>query len=257
MRLLLVGLALAASSFAQSRHWVQLFNGKNLKGWTPKITGYALGDNYGNTFRVEKGVLKVVYDKDKYPEFGGRFGHLFYKTKFSHYILAVEYRFVGEQAKGGPDWAIRNSGAMLHSQDPKTMTKDQDFPISMEAQFLGGAETGVRHTMNLCTPGTEAFRNGEMIRGHCITSSSETYRGDQWVRVEMEVNGADFKHLIDGKVVLEYQKAQIGGGNVSNHNPAAKKDGMALTEGYISLQSESHPIEFRKVEIVDLSKKKR
>jgi len=42
--------------------WISLFNGKNLDGWTPKIAGYELGDNYGNTFRVEDGVLKVAYD---------------------------------------------------------------------------------------------------------------------------------------------------------------------------------------------------
>src|SRR6185436_6787309 len=86
--------------------WIQLFNGRNLDGWTPKITGYPLGENYGNTFRVENGVLKVSYDQ--YTEFGGKFGHLFYKDKFSHYILAAEYRFVGDQVPGGPSWALRN-----------------------------------------------------------------------------------------------------------------------------------------------------
>ena len=52
-------------------------------GWTPKITGYAAGENYNDTFRVENGVLKVVYDK--YDAFDGKFGHLFYKDAFSHY----------------------------------------------------------------------------------------------------------------------------------------------------------------------------
>jgi hypothetical protein len=250
MRLLIIGLALASCAFGQTRNWVQLFNGKDLDGWTPKITRYPLGENFGNTFRVEDGVIKVSYDK--YTHFAERFGHLFYKTKFSHYYLAVEYRFVGEQAPGGPAWALRNSGVMLHCQAPETMTRYQDFPISIEGQFLGGAATGVRTTSNLCTPGTEAFRNGTMIPGHCLNSTSETYRGDQWVRAEFEVNGSSIKHIIDGKVVLEYQQTQIGGGQVTHFDPAAKKDGTALTEGYISLQSESHPIEFRKVEIAEI-----
>jgi hypothetical protein len=232
--------------------WVQLFNGKDMDGWIPKITGYETGENFGNTFRVENGVLKVSYDQ--YDEFRNRFGHLFYKTPFSHYVIGVEYRFVGEQVKGGPGWALRNSGVMLHCQPPETMTKDQDFPISIEAQLLGGGPTGERTTMNLCTPGTNVEIDGKLFTTHCKTSSSATYRGDQWVRVEMEVRGAErIIHRVEGQTVLAYDKPQIGGGNVSNHDPAVKKDGTLLTEGHISLQSESHPIEFRKVEILNLT----
>ncbi len=217
-----------------------------------KITGYDLGNNYANTFRVENGIFKVGYEN--YPEFANKFGHIFYKTKFSHYIVAAEYRFVGEQVKGGPGWALRNNGIMVHSQAPETMGKDQDFPISIEVQLLGGAETGARTTANVCTPGTEIFRNGEMVKSHCFNSNSETYRGDQWVRVEAEVLGSEsIRHIIGGKTVLEYQNLQIGGGSVSNFDPAVKKDGTALGEGYIALQGESHPTEFRKIEILNLS----
>jgi hypothetical protein len=246
-----------AVSFAQNdpdrKDWIQLFNGKNLDGWVPKITGFPLGENYGNTFRVADGLLKVSYDQ--YPEFGNHFGHIFYKNrKFSHYIVAAEYRFVGEQSKGGPGWALRNNGIMFHCQAPETMGKDQDFPISVEAQLLGGGPTGERSTLNVCTPGTEIFRNGEMVKGHCVNSTSPTFRGDQWVRVEVEVLGSEHvRHMIDGKVVLEYDKLQIGGPNVSNYDPAVKKDGAPLAEGYIALQAESHPTEFRKVEVLDLS----
>ena len=248
---------LSAAVFAQNgpnrKDWIQLFNGKNLDGWVPKITGFPLGENYGNTFRVENGVLKVSYDQ--YPEFGGHFGHLFYRNrKFSHYIVAAEYRFVGEQAKGGPDWAFRNNGIMFHCQAPDSMGKDQDFPISIEAQLLGGGATGERPTANVCTPGTEIFRNSEMVKTHCLNSRSQTYRGDQWVRVEVEVLGSErVRHVIDGKTVLEYGNLEIGGGNVSNYDPTVKKDGAPLGEGYIALQAESHPTEFRKVELLDLT----
>jgi 3-keto-disaccharide hydrolase len=234
------------------KEWIQLFNGKNLDGWIPKIAGYPLGENFNDTFRVENGILKVSYDK--YPAFDNKFGHLFYRQKFSYYILAAEYRFVGEQAKGAPAWALRNNGLMIHSQAPETMTKDQDFPISIEVQLLGGAETGDRSTANVCTPGTEIFRNGAMVRGHCTNSTSATYRGDQWVRVEVEVHGSEhIKHTMDGKTVLEYDLPQIGGTGVSNFDPAVKKDGMLLSEGYITIQGESHPTEFRKIELLNLS----
>lgn len=248
---------LAASGFAQNdpnrKDWIQLFDGRDLDGWVPKIAGYPLGENYANTFRVENGLLRVSYDQ--YQEFGNRFGHLFYrKRKFSHYIVAAEYHFVGEQVKGGPDWAFRNNGIMFHCQPPETMGKDQDFPISIEAQLLGGRTTGERSTANVCTPGTEIFRNGEMVKSHCLNSTSRTYRGNQWVRVEVEVLGSEHvRQMIDGQTVLEYGKLQIGGGNVIQFDPAIKKDGAPLGEGYIAIQGESAPTEFRKIEVLDLS----
>jgi Domain of Unknown Function (DUF1080) len=233
--------------------WIQLFNGKDINDWRVKITGYPLNDNYGNTFRVEDGLLKVAYDA--YPNFDEKFGHIFYKQKFSYYLLGVEYRFVGDQVKGGPGWAFRNSGAMLHCQAPETMGLKQDFPISIEVQLLGGNGKDERPTANLCTPGTNVVMNGELFTDHCISSTSKTYHGDQWVRVEVLVLGDSLvKHMIDNKIVLQYEKPQIGNGNVSNYDPAVKKDGMLLQEGYISLQSESHPVEFRKVELINLEK---
>ena len=233
--------------------WVQLFNGKDLDGWKPKITGYALDDNYGNTFRVENGMMKVNYDG--YSSFDNKFGHIFYKDKFSYYLLAVEYRFTGEQCKNGPSWAFRNSGMMLHCQPPETMMQKQDFPISIEVQLLGGNGKDERTTANLCTPGTNVVMNGNLFTPHCINSKSKTYHGDQWVRAEVLVLGDSvIKHIVENKIVLEYSKPQIGGGNVDNYDPAIKKDGTLLKEGYISLQSESHPVEFRKVELVDLLK---
>lgn len=237
---------------APAAEWKPLFNGKNLDGWTPKIRNYPLGENFGNTFRVENGVMKVGYEA--YDAFNERFGHIFYRDKFSHYVIAVEYRFTGDQAKGGPGWAARNSGIMVHCQDPKTIGKDQDFPISIEVQLLGGLGKGPRTTANLCTPGTNVVMDGQLFTTHCKNSTSPTFDGDQWVRVEAEVNGDGWiRHYVNGEKVLEYEKAQVGGGSVSGHDPAAKPDGKLLTEGWISLQSESHPVEFRKVEILSLA----
>lgn len=251
----LFGIALlltAAASPQEGQKWIQLFNGKNLDGWTPKIKGYDLGDNYQNTFRVENGVMRVSYAG--YENWENRFGHIFYRSPFSRYVIAVEYRFTGEQVPGGPGWALRNSGIMVHCQDPKTMLKDQDFPISIEVQLLGGNGTDKRSTANLCTPGTNVVMDGKLVATHCINSSSETFHGGRWVRVEVEVDGDQvITHKVNGQPVLSYQQPQIGGGSVSNFDPAVKQDGKLLKAGYISLQSESHPVEFRKVELRDLS----
>jgi len=233
---------------ATQGEWIQLFNGRDLTGWTPKITGYDLGDNFGNTFRVEDGLLKVAYDQ--YAEFDGRYGHLFYDESFSHYVLRIEYRFVGEQAPGGPGWAIRNSGVMIHGEPAEAMSKDQDFPVSIEVQFLGGSGEGERTTANLCTPGTNVVMHGELVTRHCTNSSSRTYEGEEWVTVETEVRGGEvIRHSIDGQVVLEYEQPQLDDREEHSRQLAVRQGGLILTEGTISLQSESHPIEFRRVEL--------
>ena len=232
--------------------WVQLFNGKDLNDWLIKFSKHDLGDNFNDTFRVESGLLEVRYDK--WTTFNGEFGHIFYKEPFSYYRLAAEYRFVGIQVAGGPAWAIRNNGLMLHSPHPKTMLKDQDFPISLETQLLGGLGDGKpRTTANLCTPGTNVVINDKLVTTHCLNSTSKTYDGDQWVRVEVEVHGGErIRHVLEGQVVFEYTKPQIGGGAVAPVDPAIKVDGTMLTGGYISLQAETAPADFRKVEIVNL-----
>lgn len=248
----LPGFCSGAAEQQDQKEWIQLFNGKDLEGWIPKFTGRDLNDNYRDTFRVENGVLKVVYDK--WDKFNGEFGHLFYKRKFSHYIIAVEYRFAGNQVPGAPSWAFRNSGIMVHCQPPETMTRDQDFPISIEIQLLGGPGQGERPTANLCTPGTHVVMNGKLVTQHCINSTSKTYHGDQWVRVEAMVLGDSvIRHIVDGVTVLSYEMPQIGGGSVNRHDPRVKRDGELLSEGYIALQAESHPVEFRKVELLNLA----
>jgi hypothetical protein len=247
-------LAFAASASAQSPgDWIQLFNGKNLDGWTVKFTKSDLGVNLNDTVRAEDGMLRIRYDRWK-TTFNGEFGHLFYKQPFSYYRIAAEYRFTGEQVTGGPEWAKRNNGLMLHSQDPRTMLKDQDFPISIEVQLLGGLGDGKpRTTANLCTPGTHVVFNGELRTAHCTNSTSKTYDGDQWVRVEVEVLGNErIRHIVDGQVVLEYTKPQIGGGSASPTDPAVKVDGTQLASGFIAIQAESGPTDFRKIEVLNL-----
>jgi hypothetical protein len=230
--------------------WQSLFNGKDLTGWTPKFKGHPLGENYADTFRVEDGVLRVVYDG--YSQFEGTFGHLFYKTPFSNYVLRVEYRFVGDQAEGGPGWALRNSGIMVHGQAPETMRVDQDFPVSLEAQLLGGDGEHPRSTGNLCTPGTHVVMEDKLVTRHCTNSRSKTYHGEQWVTAEVEAHGnGRIIHRINGEVVLEYEQPQLDPKDADSKRLIKDGDVM-LHGGSISLQAESHPVEFRKVEIRQL-----
>ena len=242
-----------AQKKSKSGKWIKLFNGKDLKGWTVKIKDHPVNNNWGNTFRVENGVMKVSYDQYD-GKFKEQFGHIFYKKKFSAYLLVVEYRFTGDQIKDGPGWALRNSGMMLHGQSPETMALDQDFPISMEAQLLGGNGKDERTTNNLCTPGTNVVMKEKLFTPHCVNSSSKTYHGDQWVRAEVLVLGDSIiKHIVQGDTVLVYGKPQYDGRD-KWVKQAGLADGATIKEGTISLQSESHPVEFRKVELFDLEK---
>jgi len=233
--------------------WVSLFNGKDLTGWKIKISGSELNDNYKNTFQVKDGNLVVSYDE--YETFNGEFGHIYYDKKFSSYRMRVEYRFLGEQVPGGPGWAFRNSGIMFHCQSPESIGKDQDFPVSIEAQILGGNGTDERPTANVCTPGTHFSMEGHLITDHCTNSNSKTYHGDQWITMEIEVTGnGPIKHWVNGELVMEYDKPQLDENDEDAQKLIANGQNIMLSEGYISLQAESHPMEYRKVEILELAK---
>jgi hypothetical protein len=245
----------AASNDPNAREWVQMFNGRDLNDWQIKFAHHPLGENFRNTFRVEDGLLKVRYDQ--WPSFDGEFGHIFYKRPFSYYLVAAEYRFVGGQVAGaGPSlaWAKRNNGIMVAGQSAESMGLDQDFPMSLEVQLLGGLSDGKpRPTGNLCTPGTNVHFGDSLITRHCTNSTSKTYDGDQWVRVEALVLGDSIiKHIVNGDTVMTYRKPEMGGGSANNMKPGVKVDGTPITSGTISLQAETAEIDFRKVEVLNL-----
>ena len=234
--------------------WVNLFNGENLNGWEMKIAGYELNNNYRNTFSVNDGVIKVSYND--YDSFDEKFGHLFYtKKKFKNYHLKMDYKFYGEHANlfknENEAWNYKNSGVMLHSEDPSKMFLDQEFPVSIEAQFLGGSGDRDRPTLNMCSPGTEVDINGSQALKHCVSSSSNTYHTEDWVSIELIVySDSIVHHIIDRDTVMTYSNIKIGGGYLSDN--FTDLIGKPLKEGYISLQSEGHPIEFKNIRVKEL-----
>jgi hypothetical protein len=232
--------------------WKPIFNGKDLDGWITKIHHHEAGINFGNTFRAEDGMIKVRYDQ--YGDFNDQFGHLYYNTPFSYFHLKLEYRFHGSLHKGAPGYTILNSGVMFHSQDPRTMPKEQNWPISVEMQFLAGLDDGQpRPTGNMCSPGTEIVFNGKQYNGHCLNSNSKTYGRNEWVKAELIVLGDSLiKHIINGDTVLQYSKTSMGGGVVERYNPKIWQPGKPLKSGYIALQSEGQPIDFRNIMIREL-----
>lgn len=242
----------ANQSTNKENEWRTLFNGKDLYGWSVKIHHHELGDNYANTFRVVDGNIQINYDD--YEEFNERYGHLFYAEPFSSYHLKFEYRFTDQWMKDAPSYTYRNSGIMFHSQDPKTILKEQDWPISVEYQMLADAGDGnPRPTGNMCSPGTEVFFDGKLFPGHCINSSSKTYKWDEWVSGELIVfSDSLIIHVVNGDTVLQYASPHIGGGVANRFNPEIKIDGQPLKNGYIGLQAEGQGVDFREIKIKKL-----
>jgi hypothetical protein len=240
------------STASEKGEWIKLFNGKDINDWVVKIHHHDVGVNFGNTFRVEDGMIKVRYDQ--YGDFNDQFSHLYYKIPFSQFHLKLEYHFTGELQKGAPDYTLLNSGVMFHSQDPHGMLNEQNWPISVEMQFLAGLGDGKpRPTGNMCSPGTEIEYQGKLYEDHCLNSTSKTYDKDEWVRAELIVLGDSLvTHIINGDTVLQYSKPTMGGGVVQGFDSTLWQPGKPLTSGFIALQSEGQPIDFRNIELMNL-----
>jgi hypothetical protein len=247
--ILLAVVLVSGNSIQEKENWISLFNGKNLDGWVAKFSGYQLGNNYKNTFRVEDGLLKISYDK--YEKFNNEFGHLFFADRaFSNYKIKAEFRFTGEQVKDGPAWAFRNNGLMLHCQLPQTMRINQAFPVSMEVQLLGDDGSGNRPCANPCTPGTHFIKDDSLVTVHCPSISPRTIDGQKWNTIEVEVRADSlFRHILNGEVVAEYYNPQYDPGD-EDAQKFISNGSLKLSEGYIAIQAETHPTEFRKIEVL-------
>jgi hypothetical protein len=257
--LLLITLGLFVLSCQQQSHssqqqWISLFNGKDLSGWTPKFKGFAAGVNYKDTFRVEDGLLTVSYDQ--WQDFDNQaFGHLFSQQSYSHYKIQLQYRFIGQQITQEQEyaWAYRNNGLMLHAPPAEYMDIEQAFPMSAEAQLLGGNGQDPRTSGNLCSPSTNIVKNGELLSQHCFNSDSQTLHGDQWVLFEAEVYGSGaIKHYINGKLVFEYSELQADPSDPWGKKWLEQGHPIKLTKGHIALQAETHPVQFRNIRLRSL-----
>lgn len=250
--------ALMAGPARAADKWKPIFDGKSLDGWTPKIRGIPLGENWQDTFVVQDGAIRVSYAK--YEKFESRFGHLFYKTPFKAFRLRLKYRVLEPPLPDTPGWARSNSGVMFLSQSPESMGLQQAFPVSVEFQILGADGPGKRPTGNVCTPGVSIVLNGAKQPAHCTDSSGPTIPNGTWTDLELEVTPEGrITEVINGAVVHRYSDVAL-----DPNDPMAAADAKKLiearggvlpvTEGWIALQSEGHPIEFKAIEVMELKK---
>ena len=229
--------------------WKPLFNGKNLKGWQVKIAGYPLGENFGNTFRVEEGMLEVRYNA--YDSFRNRFGGLYYSKKFSNYRLRIEYRFTGETTVGAPSWGYRDGGVQYHCQSPASLQLNQSFPVCLEYNLHGGNGKDERPVGEICVSGTYVTINGKRNELNCTPATvKKTFHGDQWVTLEIDVRADGIRHFVNGEEILHFENPRYNPDHAIGKTFIVNGDDK-VKEGYISLQSNSHPMDFRKIEILE------
>lgn len=247
----------ASAQEVKAGPWRSLFDGRTLDGWTPKIAKHPVGENHQQTFVVDQGAIRVSYAG--YDTLNGQFGHLFYKTPFKAYRLRFTYRFLTEGGLADtPAWARSNSGVMFHSQSPESMTVEQSFPVSVEFQLLGKDGDGPRPTGAVCTPGITITFDGVKAKEHCTPSANApTIPDGTWTKVELEVrpNGEVFQK-IDGVVGHRYAGLTLDPDDTvaGGAKPYILARGaQPVTEGYIALQSEGHPIAFKDIEIQELT----
>ncbi len=259
---LLVVFTSCKTTNTKTENWQPLFNGKDLSGWDIKIKDQPIGDNYKNTFRIEDSMIRVDYSS--YDSFNLKFGHLYTQPSFAFYKLKMQYRFTGTQIAGAPSWGNRNSGVMIHAQSAKSMELHQNFPVSLEVQFLCGNGNDTVPTGNVCTPGTWLTFNGKPFYNHIQNSSSKTYFKNEWVTSITEVYGDSLvRQIINNDTVLIYTKPMIGEGFVGGNNNwhwAGIMDSMVwinkantpLGNGHIALQAESQPVDFKNIMLLNL-----
>ena len=231
--------------------WIPLFNGENLDGWTPKIAKHPLGENFNNTFRVEKGILKACYDQ--YTDFDMQFGHLYTNQSYENYMIRVEYRFDGEVMHDAPSWTAFNSGIMLHTQSPLSLSLNQSFPVSLEGQFLATGTSAGTQTSNVCTPGTDVEFEGERTKQHILDSSSVLFPPETWVTFEAEVHSDKLIiYRINGEEVLRYTHPTLDETDKDAARLLANGAYVQVSHGHIALQAEGHPVWFRNIKIKPL-----
>jgi hypothetical protein len=256
--------------------WTQLFNPKDTSlrtNWDIKVRKSALNVDTRNTFRygIANGDTFIDVNYSNWTTYldgsDELHSHMGYKIRpFSYYLLRGEYMVMSTaRPASSPSWANQNNGFMLHSQSVASMNLNQDFPASLEAQLLGPANTTSgggsvsASTMNLCTPGTgfSTTPTGTTSSTHCIPSRQGLARAatGAWQKVSALILGDSIHTYYAGpngtdSAITYYKPVYLSGGIASPSTLPANN--TRLTGGYITIQGESAPYRFRRIDVLNL-----
>lgn len=146
---------------------------------------------------------------------GEPFGYLRTNRSFSHYQLLVEWRWPGEPT---------NSGVFIHIQE-----KDTIWPLCLECQLKHG-----RAGDFVAFPGVvfNEYLNRDSWAVPMTGEASEKPAGE-WNHYDIRVNGDSVTIFVNGIM----------------QNTAT---GLNVSKGFIALQSEGGPIQFRNIQLISL-----
>ena len=236
----------ARNAQQKSTEWSPIFNGIDLKGWHIKIAGQKMDVNHLNTFTVEDSIIKIRYDK--YGDFKRQFGALYTDRAYKNYRLKLDFRFVGETCPGAPAWGYQDSGIQYHGQSAESMEQGQEFPVALEYNLHGGNGKEERPCGEICANGTLIDLDGKTVKGCQKPLVKKTILGGVWATAEIEVKDGVIRQFINGEEIISFTNPRYDADHVKGKT-FIKNGKSELTKGHISLQSNSHPIDFRNIYI--------
>jgi hypothetical protein len=204
---------------------VQLFNGKDLGGWSHYLVDATVPAS--DVWRVQDGVLICK---------GAPLGYLQTNAEYTSFRLVVEWRWApGATARLGK---APNSGVLMRvNGDPKP----KGIPRAYEAQLQAGSAGDLYGFWGMPLDGAADRRRaaighellGDMVGVRKIEAAE--HAEGEWNTYDITFDGASLTVLVNGKQV----------------NDAT---GATVMPGRIALQSEGGEIHFRRVELWPLGR---
>ncbi len=209
--------------------WLDLFNGHNFDGWVLESRDRA--DLLPNWTITPDGYMRCEAKRDA-------FGFLRYeKRTFANFRLLVEYRFEPQEVskfKGNSGIGIRTCRF-----DPKNHTATRPSFAAYEIQLLDDAKQ----------PAT-AYSTASLYR-YASPKTNRVKPSPQWNQIEVTCDGPRIQIQMNGELVLDVDQTHLP--DLSPKDKPRIADIKAPPEkplsGYISLQSHTGTIEFRKVRL--------
>lgn len=243
--------ALAVSCIPARGEWRDLFNGKDLSGWTVTLAKHRPGEDPDKLVQVRDGAIHMYADTD--PSATVPFGVITHEGNFSRFHLTLEYRWLEKRFAPRKE-ALRDAGLLYHVQSAETI-----WPDSVEYQIQEGDSADIvflgRHGITWAHPRPDQAPQGQgkagMLPedGGVLTTSREgKYIGRYpeydhlkgWNQVEVIVHANESaEHRLNGHV-----RARLGDFRMP--------DGAALSAGKICVQLEGAELQYRNIRIREL-----
>ena len=170
---------------------IQLFNGKDLSGWTPVLD--QRGADPARTWSVADGLLKCT---------GKPAGYIKTDREFADYVLTLQWRWPAGTAGG-------NNGVLVHATTPRALGI---WPKSIEVQlFKGNAGDLWVIGTELDVPDEATRKEGRRHKN--LTDNSEKLVGE-WNRLEITCKGDTIRVKVNDELVHKATNCSVTHGAI-------------------------------------------